>query len=107
MQDERFEDDPKDLDWTVDGAPNTAARIDDPDLAWSESEGEEIGDDFDSEGERELATQDGGADDEDWELTERGAVFGTRACSALSATDVGTATQTSLNSIIDSDSIMQ
>ena len=48
--------------------------IDDPNLSWSESEDEEIGHDLDSEDERGQTTQYGGADDEDWELTERGAV---------------------------------
>jgi hypothetical protein len=73
MQDERFEDAPEGLDKAIGDEHNSAARIDDPDLAWSASEYEEIGD-FDSEDERELATQDHGADDEDWELAERGAV---------------------------------
>lgn len=75
MEDDQFDDAPGDLDWAIDDALNTADRIDDPDLAWSESEDEEIGDDFGSEDEKELATQDGGADDEDWELAEGGAVL--------------------------------
>ena len=73
MQDERFEDAPEDPNGTIYDAVDAVVRIDDPDLAWSESE-DEIGDDFDSADERELDTQDGGADDEDWELAERGAV---------------------------------
>lgn len=75
MQDERFEDAPEALDRAIHDDLNTADRIDDPDLAWSESEDEEIEDDFGSEDEKELATQDGGADDEDWELAEGGAVL--------------------------------
>lgn len=75
MEGERFEDSPEELNSTFDDGLDTATRIDDPDLVWSESENEEIGDDLDSEDERELATQDGGADDEDWELAERGAVL--------------------------------
>jgi hypothetical protein len=73
MQDECSEDAAKEISLAIYNATNTAAAIDDPDLAWSESEDEEIGDDFDSEDEREMDTQDGGADDEDWELAERGA----------------------------------
>lgn len=75
MEGERFEDSPEDLNRAFDDGLDTVTHIDDPDLAWSESENEEIGDDLDSEDERELATQDGGADDEDWELAERGAVL--------------------------------
>lgn len=88
MQGERFEDAPEDPDEAIGDDFNTTARIDDPHLIWSESENEEIGVDLDSEDERELATQDHGADDEDWELAERGAV---RSASVLctSATDVG------------------
>jgi len=75
MQDERFEDAPEALNRGFDDRLDTAARIDDPDLTWGGFEDEEIGDDLDSEDEREQATQDGGADDEDWELAERGAVL--------------------------------
>lgn len=75
MQDEHLKDAPEDLDRAINSVLNTADRTDDSDLAWSESEDEGIGDDFDSEGEIELASQDGGADHEDWELAERGVVL--------------------------------
>ena len=75
MEGERFEDGSEDLNKVFDNGIDATTRVDDPHLAWSECEDEEIGDDLDSEDEREQATQDGGADDEDWELAERGAVF--------------------------------
>jgi len=75
MEGERVEDGPEDLNRGFDNGLDATTRVDDPDLAWSECEDEEIGDDLDSEDEREQATQDGGADDEDWELAERGVVL--------------------------------
>src|SRR5258706_5463695 len=91
MQDERFEDGSEHLDRAFDDNLDTVARIDDPDLAWSEPEDEEIGGDLDSEDEREQATKDGGADDEDWELAERGAVL-ERGVLCTSTTEVGITT---------------
>lgn len=91
MQDEHFEDGSKHLNRTFDDNFDTVARIDDPDLAWSEPEDGEIEDNLDSEDEREQATQDGGADDEDWELAERGAVLG-RGVWCTSTTKVGITT---------------
>lgn len=75
MKEERFEDSSEHHNNDFDNNLNTVARVDDPDLSWSESEDEAIGDDLDSEDEREQATQCGGAADEDWELAERGAVL--------------------------------
>ena len=75
MKEDSFEDDSEHRNKDSDKDLDTVARIDDPDLSWSESEDEEIGDDLDSEDEREQTTQYGGADDEDWELAERGAVL--------------------------------
>jgi hypothetical protein len=83
MDGERFEDGPEDLKRAFGDALNTATRVDDSDLAWSESEDEGIGDDLNSEDEREQATQDGGADDEDWELAEGGTVLERESCCAL------------------------
>ena len=75
MKEERFEDNSEHHNKDFDNDLDTVARIDDPDLSWSESEDEAIGDGLDSEDEREQTTQYGGADDEDWELAERGAVL--------------------------------
>ena len=91
MQDERLENGSEHLKKAFVDNLDTVARIDDPDLAWSEPEDEEIGDNLDSEDEREQATQDRGADDEDWELAERGAVL-ERGVLCTSITDVGITT---------------
>ena len=74
MKEERFEDSSEHRNDDFDNNIDTVARIDDPDLSWSDSEDEEIGHDLDSEDEREQSTRYDGADDEDWELAERGAV---------------------------------